>query len=544
MRLPASLRPTRALVSRTIVQRGVLLGTLALLERVLAPATAWVLFARPLEVKLEVSMALAAVFALRRFTVRSFAARTEADLMDRTIASVLEGDVLRASVLPGEDAHAELGHGVYLSSLQLSEALPALAADLVAAVLLTIVIFAVEPPQLVLGATGLMVVGAIALVWTRGRLQRAARAAWAQHQQLQEMMVDALEGRLEIVGSGERSLFAARAHERARSWGSAGVRMASSSLITGNLPLLAIAGAVVTVVAVDARLRGMFPVSLADLALFASVTPAFAGVGQGVLGLVQAAPWVRAVSHVLDGARPRYGGKMVVPAPTQVVFKGVSFRYDGEDADALTSIDFSWDDERVVVLLGANGSGKSTWLRLLLALGPLRAGEVRVGGVDLASLDADAWRRRIAFLPQRPYLPPRADVRAAVRFLVPDASDDRITRAVERVGLLSTLREAAADPLGVRVDTLSVGQRQRVAIARMLCREGSMLVLDEPDANLDRAGITLIADLVRSVSAERKVIIAAHTPELLAVADRLIELDRGRVVRDERKLAAVDGAPD
>jgi ABC-type bacteriocin/lantibiotic exporter with double-glycine peptidase domain len=509
------------------------LATLALAERLLVLATARALFARSLGVKLEVGVALGTVFTLRRVLVRSLAARAEADLTNRAIRSVLEGDVLRPSVLPGEDAHAELGQGVYMSSLQLTEALPALAADLVAAILLTIVVFAIEPFPIVVGATAVMVVAAVGLMWSRSRLQKAARVAWALHEKLQEALVDALDGRLEIVASGVRAGFAAMAHQRAQAWGSAGVQMASSSLITGRLPLLAIAGAVAVVVTVDSRLQGIFSVSLADLALFASITPAFAGVAQGVLGLAQAEPWMRAVALVIGDARPRLARKLAPAMPAPIAFETVSFRYDGADADALSAIDFKWGDERVVALLGANGSGKSTWLRLLLALGSPQVGKVRVGGEDLAEFDADSWRRSIAFLPQRPYLALRTDVRATVRLLVPAASDERIASALDCVGLLETLSRAHADPLAVRVDTLSVGQRQRIALARMLCRDASLFVLDEPDANLDRAGIVLVADLVRKLSRDSRVLIAAHTPELVAVADRVIELDRGRVVRDD-----------
>jgi ATP-binding cassette subfamily C protein CydD/ATP-binding cassette subfamily C protein CydCD len=213
----------------------------------------------------------------------------------------------------------------------------------------------------------------------------------------------------------------------------------------------------------------------------------------------------------------------------------VSFRYEGTDTDALTEVDFTWEDDPIVALSGANGSGKSTCLRVLLALGTPRAGSVRLGSVSLAEIDADGWRRHVGFMPQHPYFPARAGVRAAVRLLAPQASDARITSALERVGLLATLQRAAPDPLAVRVDTLSVGQRQRVALARMLCRDASIFVLDEPDANLDRAGVALVADIIRSLSKDHKILIAAHTPELIAVADRVIEFDRGRIVRDERK---------
>jgi ABC-type transport system involved in cytochrome bd biosynthesis fused ATPase/permease subunit len=172
---------------------------------------------------------------------------------------------------------------------------------------------------------------------------------------------------------------------------------------------------------------------------------------------------------------------------------------------------------------------------LLLGLVRSSTGSVFVDGVPLDAVDIERWRAQAAFLPQRPYLPPRSDVRASIRLLAPSAPDDKLLWALERVGILASLRRVSADPLSVGVDTLSVGQRQRVALARVLCRDAPLLLLDEPDANLDRAGIALVADVVRELAADRTIILAAHTPELLEIADRVVTLDAGRVVGDERR---------
>jgi ABC-type transport system involved in cytochrome bd biosynthesis fused ATPase/permease subunit len=157
--------------------------------------------------------------------------------------------------------------------------------------------------------------------------------------------------------------------------------------------------------------------------------------------------------------------------------------------------------------------------------------------VALAQVDADAWRRQVAFMPQRPYLPPRSDVAQAVRWLAPGADDQRVLRALDRVGILPSLQRGGRDPLKVRVDTLSVGERQRIALARLLSRDASLFVLDEPDANLDRAGIALVADVLRELARDHGVIFAAHTPELLGVADHVVTLEGGRVVGNTRRTA-------
>ncbi len=121
-------------------------------------------------------------------------------------------------------------------------------------------------------------------------------------------------------------------------------------------------------------------------------------------------------------------------------------------------------------------------------------------------------------------------MRRAIRWLAPEADDAHILAALERVGVAPSLRRAGGDPLEVRVDALSMGQRQRVALARLLCRDADLVILDEPDANLDRAGILLVAGILRELARDRTVVFAAHTPELLDVAERTVTLDGGRVV--------------
>jgi ATP-binding cassette subfamily C protein CydCD len=192
-----------------------------------------------------------------------------------------------------------------------------------------------------------------------------------------------------------------------------------------------------------------------------------------------------------------------------------------------------------VALTGANGSGKTTCLRLFLALAMPHSGTIRVGGIDLRNLNAAAWRKNIAFLPQRPYLPQRSDVRTAIRLLAPEASDESMLEALRRVGLLDALRRSSSEPLRVRTDTLSVGQRQRLALARFLCRDAPLLILDEPDANLDREGIALVESILRELSRDRAVLFVAHTPELVAIADRVITLDAARMAPADARPRAI-----
>lgn len=298
--------------------------------------------------------------------------------------------------------------------------------------------------------------------------------------------------------------------------------------------MVAVAGTVSAALALG--MKDLVALSLRDLALFASLTPIFLGVGQGILSVARNERWIAAVARVLEHERPPPRGLPANSPSSTIEFEGASFRYDEGGPWAMSDVSFRWEGERLIALAGANGSGKSTVLRMLLALGQATVGAVQVDAVELARVDGNEWRRRLAFLPQRPYLPPRATVRQAIQLMVPDATAERMSAMLRRVGLAEA-RPDELPPLEWRLDAMSVGQRQRVAIARFLCRDAELFVLDEPDANLDRDGISLVVDLVRELSRERRVIVAAHTPELIAVADRVIELDRGRVVRDTRRRA-------
>ena len=539
MRLRTIFDEGRLLATPAILQRAAVVSASALVQRLLAPAMAWVLFGSSLPMQLGVALALSVVFTAHTLTQRMFAARTEADLLDRTAAAVLDGDVLRAGVASEDDARVEIVTAIFHAAQAVSQTLPNLVADLVSCVLLGAWVVRTEPARFVLLAGTLTVVAAGALFVSRRSVERAVARAWDVQEQAYETFADILDGRLEVVASGFRGTFLEKLRRRTTDWGAAGAAVAASSALSGRLPLLAIAILVAVALVLSPSIRQSASASLAEVALFASVTPAFAGVAQGLHGLTRVERWVGVVAHVIRSAVGPTGGTSASETPRgEVRFDDVSFGYPGvAGAAALREVSFTWEGRGAFALAGPNGSGKSTCLRLLLALAAPVSGAVRVGGVALAQVDADAWRRQVAFMPQRPYLPPRSDVAQAVRWLAAGADDQRVLRALDRVGILPSLQRGGRDPLKVRVDTLSVGERQRIALARLLSRDASLFVLDEPDANLDRAGIALVADVLRELARDHGVIFAAHTPELLGVADHVVTLEGGRVVGNTRRTA-------
>jgi ATP-binding cassette subfamily C protein CydCD len=148
--------------------------------------------------------------------------------------------------------------------------------------------------------------------------------------------------------------------------------------------------------------------------------------------------------------------------------------------------------------------------------------------VDVAELDPDIWRTQVSWIPQRPHLFART-VAENVRLSRPDASDRDVRAAIARVGLndaVDRLPQGLATVLGTGGAGLSTGERQRVALARAFLRDAPVLLLDEPTANLDGQTEDAVLAAVRTLMAGRTVIIAAHRPSLLTLADRVILLVR------------------
>jgi ATP-binding cassette, subfamily C, bacterial CydD len=365
------------------------------------PAAVWAVFSHALVGKITSFLALGAAFTARSLAQRTWAARVEAELVDQMAESVLYADALRASVLPEEDARIEVVQAIYQSAQALVQTLPNFAADVVACAALGAWIVSREPARLVGLAGGLTVAAGAALISSRRAVERALEGAWKVQRRVYDGFADALEGRLEIVASGQRSSFLERLGGRTTAWAAAGVRVAMATTLSGRLPMVAMVGLVALVVLI--RGPGGLVASVADVALFASVTPAFAGVAQGLHGLARGQRWMGVLARIKRAARGPSGGTRAPSAemPSRIVFERVSFQYDtsARAGLALHAVDFACEGRGTLGLSGVNGSGKSTCLRLLLGLAVPSEGTVRVGGAALGEIDLDAWRRSIAFPP-------------------------------------------------------------------------------------------------------------------------------------------------
>ncbi|GAA1011974.1 thiol reductant ABC exporter subunit CydD [Streptomyces thermogriseus] len=219
-------------------------------------------------------------------------------------------------------------------------------------------------------------------------------------------------------------------------------------------------------------------------------------------------------------------GTGAVPTGT-LSFEKVTVRYPGRSVDAVTDVSFAVRPGETVALVGPSGAGKSTLLNVLLGFVRPTAGRVRIAGADLAGLDLEQWRSRIAWVPQRPHLY-AGTIAENVRLARPDADDAAVRRALADAGALEfvdALPEGMDTRLGEDGAGLSAGQRQRLALARAFLADRPVLLLDEPTAALDGATEAEIVAAVRRLSAGRTVLLVVHRPALLELADRVVHLD-------------------
>jgi ABC-type multidrug transport system fused ATPase/permease subunit len=225
---------------------------------------------------------------------------------------------------------------------------------------------------------------------------------------------------------------------------------------------------------------------------------------------------------------PTHGTSDAVPDPARSAIRvdRLEVRYPGRRLPALAGVSLAVEPGEVVAIAGPSGCGKSTLISVLLGLAPEWTGSVRVGEVSLSSLDPDAWRARVGWVPQRPHLFARS-ISDNIRLGRPDAADAVVRAAIADAGLdevVARLPAGLDTRLGHDGAGLSAGERQRLALARAFVRDAPLLLLDEPTANLDGRTEEGVLAAVRRLVVGRTVLIVAHRPSLLAMADRVVHL--------------------
>ena len=225
------------------------------------------------------------------------------------------------------------------------------------------------------------------------------------------------------------------------------------------------------------------------------------------------------------------GGAVADPRAEPIVLDRVTVTAAGDERRPLDDLSLEIAPGEATAVVGPSGAGKSTLLRVLLGLQPVRDGSVGCGGLELAAMDLDAWRARIAWMPQRPVLLP-ATLADNLRLADAQAGDEQLWAALAAAGLehwATGLPGGLKARLGEGGVAASAGERRRLALARIALRDPALVLVDEPTANLDAVTAALVRDALERIVAGRTAVLATHDPEVAALAARTVALDAGRV---------------
>jgi len=228
-----------------------------------------------------------------------------------------------------------------------------------------------------------------------------------------------------------------------------------------------------------------------------------------------------------------------------IIFDHVTFRYRPDRAVILEDISFSVKAGEVVGVVGSTGSGKTTMAKLLQRLYVPERGRILIDGVDLSMVDASWLRRQIGVVIQDGVLF-NSSIRDNITLNIPDLSIEAVMEASQLAGahgFVMELPQGYDTVVGERGLQLSTGQRQRLAIARALATNPRMLIFDEATSALDYESELLIQKNMKQICKGRTVIIIAHRLSTVRHADRILTLEKGRLLENDspEALLKVDG---
>jgi ATP-binding cassette subfamily B protein len=217
----------------------------------------------------------------------------------------------------------------------------------------------------------------------------------------------------------------------------------------------------------------------------------------------------------------------------EIRFDHVSFRYSSQE-QVLNDFTLTMPPGESVALVGHTGAGKSSIIKLVARFYEFQEGQIAIDGVDIRKLDLAAYRHQLGIVSQVPFLF-AGTVADNIRYGRPEATDDEIEAMARRIGRgewLETLPDGLNSEVGERGGRLSMGQRQLVAVVRVLVQNPNIFILDEATASVDPFTEAQIQEALNLIMSKTTAIIIAHRLSTVRAADRIIVLQKGRIIEE------------